>query len=452
MFKSIFLSLIAFNFLYSDNSIVVYNNGLSLFDVKSKLGNIKKGENNFIYENVSPDLIPNSVSIILPNNVYLLEQTFKYDLINQENILKFFIDKEVSYEKDNILKKCILIGIENENVIIKDSADNFIKVIPSKNIVVSYLPEGMTTKPSLVFKIFSEDNISNPDIYLRYLSNGFSWNSDYVGTIIEDELIFNGWITLVNNSDVSLEEYDLKLLAGDVNTVDKVQPLLFKSNSIEMSSVSSSPVLNKEISGYQIYKIPFKVNIDKKSTKQINFLNVKTKSFEKYNEISLYSDSNDSRFDQFISFKNIKENGLGEALPNGTVRLYEKDVDLSSYFIGEDHIDNIPKDESVKIKLGKNFNSLLSFKTVDSFVSDKHSSFSFNYFIRNNGEKNEKYIINQSIPIFNTLQDKISINSKSCSNNKKCSYKQISDTLIQYTINLNPKEKYSFDMVFSSVK
>lgn len=42
MFKPILLSLFAISCLYSDNSIVVYNNGLSLFDIKSKLGDIKK--------------------------------------------------------------------------------------------------------------------------------------------------------------------------------------------------------------------------------------------------------------------------------------------------------------------------------------------------------------------------------------------------------------------------
>lgn len=119
MFKPILLSLFAISCLYSDNSIVVYNNGLSLFDIKSKLGDIKKGENTLLYENISPDLISNSVSVIFPDNVYLLEQNFKYDLINQENILKFFIDKEVIYDKESS-KKGILLSLEKDNVIIKN--------------------------------------------------------------------------------------------------------------------------------------------------------------------------------------------------------------------------------------------------------------------------------------------------------------------------------------------
>lgn len=333
--------------------------------------------------------------------------------------------------------------------------DKSIRLIPSKNIVVSYLPSGMTTKPSLVFKIVSEENIHNPDIYLRYLSNGFSWSSDYVATIIGNELVLNGWITLVNNSDVSLEQYDLKLLAGEVNQIEKAQPRLFKTVSVDMA-VSSSPVLNKEFSGYQIYKIPFKVNIDKNSTKQINFLNLKTKSFERYNEITLYNGGEYSvdnlKFDQTISFKNTKENGLGEPLPNGTIRLYEKDSDQSSYFIGEEHIDNTPKDEFVKLKIGKNFNSFISFKTIDLEFSNDKKFISYEFNIRNNGENEETYFINQFNPILNTLKDKTSIKSKTCLNDSKCSFKQLSDGLIQYTIKLKPKEKYSFDMVFSSVK
>ncbi|MFH0984822.1 MAG: hypothetical protein V1882_04735 [Candidatus Omnitrophota bacterium] len=57
----------------------------------------------------------------------------------------------------------------------------------------------------------------------------------------------------------------------------------------------------------------------------------------------------------FVEFKNSQANRVGMPLPQGTVRMYKKDTDGSLQFIGEDNIPHTPKDENVRLKIGKAF-------------------------------------------------------------------------------------------------
>jgi hypothetical protein len=52
----------------------------------------------------------------------------------------------------------------------------------------------------------------------------------------------------------------------------------------------------------------------------------------------------------------MKDNGLGIALPAGRIRVYQEDEDDGSQeFIGEDNIEHTPKDEKVRVEIGKAF-------------------------------------------------------------------------------------------------
>ncbi len=59
------------------------------------------------------------------------------------------------------------------------------------------------------------------DTAVTYLTNGLSWQADYVLLLNEDSTAFdlNGWVTLDNRSGASYEDAMLKLVAGDINKV-----------------------------------------------------------------------------------------------------------------------------------------------------------------------------------------------------------------------------------------
>lgn len=52
-------------------------------------------------------------------------------------------------------------------------------------------------------------------------------------------------------------------------------------------------------------------------------------------------------------------------LPKGTLHVYKADSDGSLQFIGEDHIDHTPKDETIKIKMGDAFDLVAERKQTE---------------------------------------------------------------------------------------
>ena len=54
-------------------------------------------------------------------------------------------------------------------------------------------------------------------------------------------------------------------------------------------------------------------------------------------------------------FVNSETNHLGMALPKGKLRFYRRDADGQLEFVGEDHIDHTPKDETIRVNTGNAF-------------------------------------------------------------------------------------------------
>ena len=103
---------------------------------------------------------------------------------------------------------------------------NGVVVVQSiSSINLPSLPEGFFTVPTLNWKVFSK-KAQTLDCEVAYRTTGFSWKSDYSLTLNEDETVgdIGGWVTIDNNSGKKYEGAKLKLIAGEVNTVQPAQP------------------------------------------------------------------------------------------------------------------------------------------------------------------------------------------------------------------------------------
>ncbi len=74
--------------------------------------------------------------------------------------------------------------------------------------------------------------------------------------------------------------------------------------------------------------------------------------------------NNKRQVEVFIEFDN-KGGDLGQPLPKGIVRVYKEDREGRPLFIGEDRIDHTPKNETVRLKLGKAFDITGNWKRID---------------------------------------------------------------------------------------
>lgn len=100
-----------------------------------------------------------------------------------------------------------------------------------EGISLDTLPKGFFTLPTLTWKVFSKKPVTT-NCEVAYRTTGFSWKSDYSITLDESEsrADVGGWVTIDNRSGKKYDNAKLKLIAGDVNTIQNkpiAQPMAF---------------------------------------------------------------------------------------------------------------------------------------------------------------------------------------------------------------------------------
>lgn len=436
----------------SNLKITIYNNNLAFVNENREVY-VNKGFQKIVYEGVPSKVITESV---IPNfkgtNLNLFSQNYMYDLISQGSMLKNSINNNIEYysnhsseENNPKLLKGVLLSVNP--VMIKTEEDKKIITLNSANqVIFGSVPKNMITKPSLIWNVELEKS-SNLGIDLKYLTRGISWKSDYVLNLEKNTLNLNGWITINNNSGVSYNDATITCLAGEINRAPVPQRRKYTKNMVLSEGFGGDKKVKSEsFSGYHIYKIPFEESILNKQKKQINFIDKKSISFFQYGKSINNNFENYGKqkltFKNIVEFKNSKENNMGIPLPSGIVRMYKKDSKGKSHFIGEDRVSNIPKDETVKLKIGNLFD-VVGEKTITKFRADRYlREVETTYELRNRGSESVILKIEEKIP---TYGREISVGT-SCM--KQCSFEKKSAFYREFTIKLKPEEVYSFRTSF----
>lgn len=198
---------------------------------------------------------------------------------------------------------------------------------------------------------------------LSYLTQGLSWRADYVAELNnnEDKLNLNGLVTLTNNSNTDFKNAHLQLVAGDVNIVPVNTVMARKATGYMLeATVASDAMASESFSDFYLYTLPRTTDILSQQTKQVSLLSGQNvslkKTYEFNNQFNMYADKLENISPEiFISFDNKKDNGLGVALPKGTIRLYKSDSAGNMLLVGEDRINHTPNGENVRLKTGKAF-------------------------------------------------------------------------------------------------
>lgn len=375
-----------------DVSITVYNSNLGVVkDVREM--DVKEGINELKLSDVAKFIDPTSVHIKINGNI--LEQNYQYDLVSTDKILQKYIDKEVNLiaEDGTIFGGKLLSVYSGQYVIQKD--DGGLLMIPNiedYKISVESLPNGLITKPTLVWLVQSNSN-KKQDIEVTYQTSGISWSAEYVALLNENDtkLDLNSWVSINNNSGAAYENAKLKLIAGDINLVSNRQyPMMMKSQ-YDAGVLAEAPPQFEEKSffEYHIYDLQRRTTVADNETKQISLFESEGVSI---NKKYVYRSGNGNKVGVFVEFKNSSENKLGMPMPKGKVRVYKSDGD-SPQFIGEDMLNHTPKNEKISLKIGDAFDVLAEEKLVtNNRITNKVSEQEFEVTIKN--RKDEKVTVN----------------------------------------------------------
>ena len=362
------------------SELTVYNQGFALVKEPREI-TLKKGVQQVVVEDVAQTIEMSSVgirSVSAPGSFSVLEQNYKYDLIDAEAVLAKAIGKKIAFTRvlpdgskerfTGILMSAPREALPNEgsttyNGMVIKADDGRIILNPTGEIEVSETPAGMISKPSLVWTLDSKTAGLNK-IEVSYLTRGLGWDADYVLALDKDgkKGEIKGWVTLRNNSGTTFEKTKLKLLAGEVHRSDGFQlSTAFIGGSLKAKKGTMS---EETFSEYHLYTVQQPVTVASNELKQVSLLEASNIPIRKRLVIETGGGSQPDEdkavggyFKPVVKYvlMNDEASNLGMPFPAGKVKVFQRDSTGSLQMIGEDEIAHTPKKEKITLTAGTTF-------------------------------------------------------------------------------------------------
>nr|WP_298928663.1 DUF4139 domain-containing protein [uncultured Erythrobacter sp.] len=343
-----------------DVSVTIYNNNLALVQDIRQL-DIEQGRSKVEFPDVSARIQPQTLSFYSPNTT-IIEQNFDFDLLTPTKLMEKAIGQTVTLLRTNPAT-----GTETrERATVLSTAGGVVVRIGSRievlrddglpvRVIFDRVPTNLRARPTLSVNIDSTRAGTRP-VSLRYLSSGLGWSSDYVALYNEDTdtIDMQGWVTLTNQSGTTFHQADTLLVAGNPNG-SRGRGFGSSRGRINPGTESAN---RERLGDFYLYPIEGRTTIANAQTKQVSFLDVQGVPARKVytrNVGWMSNDSNPINVTSAISFSSSRNQGLGDALPAGTVRFYQRDSQGTPQFIGENRIGHTPMGSELSLATGDAF-------------------------------------------------------------------------------------------------
>jgi hypothetical protein len=387
-------------------AVTVYNANLGV--VKDyRTVNITKGLSEIKITDVAQFIDPTSVHIKLNGEV--LEQNYQYDLVSLDKILNKYIDKRIQLigENDELIEGVLLSAFAGQ-VVVRNN-DGGLVMIPNVSkyrYSVGSLPEGLITKPTLIWKV-NAGSQGTQDIEISYQTSGMNWHAEYVAVLNENDtkLDLNSWVSVTNNSGTTYKDAKLKLVAGDLNLVQDAQQPYAPEYMMKTESVRDGQFQEKEFFEYHIYNLQRAATIAQNETKQISlFEGSNIGAVKKYlyrsGGYSYRQAGNSGKVNVVVEFENSEKNNLGVPMPKGKVRVYKTDGEALE-FIGEDLVNHTPRNEKVTLKIGDAFDIVAEeIQTEYKKITDRVYEQAFEIKIKNRKKEDVTVEVEKNVGYF----------------------------------------------------
>jgi hypothetical protein len=355
-----------------DVAVTIYNNDLALVqDVRTL--NIAVGRSRIEFPDVSSRIRPETLSFAA-GGAAIAEQNFDFDLLSPGSLMQKAIGQTITLIRTNPAT-----GVETrERATVLSTAGgvvvrvgDHIEVLRDDGLPVRAIfdrvPPNLRARPTLSVTVQSDRAGPRP-ASIRYLTPGLGWAADYVALYDETKGVIDmqGWVTLTNQTGTSFVNARTVLVAGS--------PITTTGNNAYAGSYNRRPAQSgmvragtertnrAQLGDYYLYPIAGRTTIANAQTKQVSFLDVAGVAAHKVYGRTLDWMQNDTapvNVASQIGFSTSRAGGLGDALPAGTVRFYQRDSQGTPQFIGESAIGHTPTGSDMLLTTGAAFDVLV---------------------------------------------------------------------------------------------
>jgi len=342
-----------------DVALTIYNNGLGLVQDVRQLA-LAQGRSRVEFPDVSAQIQPQTLSFAAADTT-IIEQNFDYDLLTPTKLMEKAIGQTVTLlrtnpatgietrERAKVLSTAggVVIQIGDRIEVLRDDG------LPVR-VIFDRVPPNLRARPTLSVNLDSARAGTRP-VALRYLTNGLGWSADYVALYNErgGSIDMQGWVTLTNTTGTTFRAADTVLVAGNPN---ESRGGGFGSRGLTRAGTETAA--RERLGDFYLYPIAARTTVANAQTKQVSFLDVQSVPARKVYAIGAGWQQNDDEpqnVTSSIAFSTARDQGLGDALPAGTVRFYQRDSQGTAQFIGENGIGHTPMGSELSLVTGDAF-------------------------------------------------------------------------------------------------
>lgn len=347
-------------------SLTLYNQNLGLVRETRQLP-ILKAQQSVLIEDVSAQLQPETLQ--LKNAGQITEQNHNTDLLSYRRLLQHYLGKQLQLAEQNPAtgneqtSTVRLMALEGNQALIE--RNNQIESLPlnsQRRFIFPAQPDNLTLRPSISFRSGGTEQANKAKI--SYLTGGLSWQMDYVLELNKagNSASLNGMATLRNNTGSSFPQAQISLLAGQINQPNR--PVQRKAERAMMSAMAmdaGAAPAREQLQDFHLYNLPQPVDLLNNQQKQVSLFSSSQIGVERIHQLSLpvYAQPQAERKQinpsVQLRFTNSKNNGLGEPMPAGAIRVFSPDHSNQSQFIGGSRIGNQARNNNVYVQLGTAF-------------------------------------------------------------------------------------------------
>lgn len=346
-----------------DVSVTIYQNGQSLVQDIRQL-DIGAGRNRIEFPDVSAQIRAETLSFAARDTA-IIEQNFDFDLLTPGKLMEKAIGQTITLIRTNLAT-----GVETrERAKILSTVGGVVVQIGERievlrddrlpvRAVFDRVPPNLRARPTLSVNVDSTRAGVRP-ASIRYLTPGLGWSADYVALFDDgaSTIDMQGWVTLTNTTGTTFHNANTLLIAGSPN--GRFGDGMSQRNTLRAGTESSG---REQVGDFYLYPIDARTTIANEQTKQVSFLDVQGVTAKKvYRRVVgwLSNDSNPVNVSSEIAFNTSRQGGLGDALPAGTVRFYQRDRQGTPQFIGENSIGHTPTGSELSLRTGDAFDILV---------------------------------------------------------------------------------------------
>ncbi|MEQ1689470.1 MAG: DUF4139 domain-containing protein, partial [Sphingopyxis sp.] len=345
-----------------DVAVTIYNNDIAMVQDVRQIS-FGAGRIRTEFPDVSAHIQPATVAFAADGTV-ILEQNFDYSLLSPDSLMRAAVGQAITLVRTNpatgmeTRERATVLAV-NGGVVLR--IGDTIEVLRDDGLPVraifDRIPPGLRARPTLSVTVNST-RAGTRTASLRYLTSGLSWNADYVALFDQaaGRIDVQGWVTLTNQSGTTYSNAATTLVAGspgEVNNRHRRAPV--SARTVRTGTESAN---RERLGDFYLYPIAGRTTIAADQTKQVSFLDVRDIEASRGYQHSVDGFNSDEEAQSVataIRFSTSAAGGLGDALPAGTVRFYQRDRSGAPQFVGESSIEHTPMGSRLSLITGTAF-------------------------------------------------------------------------------------------------